>query len=50
MKPGHHTVVLTFKPKSVDNTETVAYIAYVVLFIAVVLGVFFEWRKRKNNA
>ena len=50
VKPGHHTVVLTFKPKSVDNTETVAYIAYVVLFIAVVLGVFFEWRKRKTNA
>ena len=50
VKPGRHTVVLTFKPKSVDNTETVAYVAYALLFLAVALGVFFEWRKRKSNA
>ena len=50
VKPGRHTVVLTFKPKSVDNTETVAYVAYALLFIAVALGVFFEWRKRRSDA
>ena len=31
VKPGKHTVVLTFKPASVKNTETAAYVAYLLL-------------------
>ncbi len=50
VKPGKHSVVLTFKPKSVDRTETIACIAYIVLVLAILGGVYFEWRKRKNNA
>ena len=47
VKPGKHSVVLTFKPKSVDRTETIACIAYIVLILAIIGGVYFEWRKRK---
>ncbi len=47
VKPGKHSVVLTFKPKSVDRTETIACIAYIVLVLAIIGGVYFEWRKRK---
>ncbi len=49
VKPGNHKVVLTFKPKSVDNTETIAYISFAILIIAVIFVVFFEWRKKKRN-
>ncbi len=45
VKPGHHSVVLTFKPASVKHTEAAAYTAYVLLFLAIAAGVFFEWRK-----
>ena len=50
VKPGKHNVVLTFKPKSVDNTETIAFIAYIVLILAIIGGAYFEWRKRKSQA
>ena len=33
VKPGQHTVVLTFKPQSVKNTETAAYVAYLLLVL-----------------
>ena len=39
---GHHTVVLTFDPKSVKQTETVAYLSYGVLLLVVLLGVYFK--------
>ena len=39
---GHHTVVLTFDPKSVKNTETLAYLSYGVLLLVVLLGVYFK--------
>ena len=35
---GQHQVVLTFDPKSVKQTETVAYAAYVVLLLVVLFG------------
>ena len=46
---GHHQVVLTFDPKSVKQTETVAYAAYVVLLLVVLFGLYAEW-KRKQEA
>ena len=35
VKPGKHEVVLSFFPKSVDTTETIAYLAYVILLLVV---------------
>ena len=45
---GHHTVVLTFDPKSVKQTETVAYLSYGVLLLVVLLAVFYK-KKRANH-
>mgnify|MGYP000033728359 FL=1 len=47
VKPGQHTVVLTFKPQSVKNTETAAYVAYLLLVLAIAVGVFFEVKRKK---
>lgn len=46
---GQHQVVLTFDPKSVKQTETVAYAAYVVLLLVVLFGLYAE-SKRKQKA
>ena len=46
---GQHQVVLTFDPKSVKQTEIVAYAAYVVLLLVVLFGLYAEW-KRKQKA
>ncbi|MBR1411149.1 MAG: YfhO family protein [Prevotella sp.] len=48
VKPGKHEVVLSFFPKSVDATETVAYAAYAVLLIVLLGALFMEYRRRKN--
>ena len=45
---GHHTVVLTFDPKSVKQTETVAYLSYGVLLLVVLIAVFYK-KKRSNQ-
>ena len=45
---GHHTVVLTFDPKSVKQTETVAYLSYGVLLLVVLIAVFYK-KKRANH-
>lgn len=50
VNPGNHTVELTFFPKSVDITETVAYVSYGILLIAVLLLVYFELKRKKKNA
>ena len=47
MPAGNHKVELIFEPKSVNTTETIAYIAYAVLFIVIAIGIFLEHRKRK---
>jgi hypothetical protein len=33
VKPGKHEVVLSFFPKSIDRTETIAYLAYILLLL-----------------
>ena len=48
LKPGNHQVVLQFMPKSVDTTETIAYIAYGVLLLVILLVVYLEWKKRRE--
>ncbi len=45
IKPGKHEVVLSFFPKSVDTTETIAYIAYAILLL-VLVGWFISQRKK----
>lgn len=50
VKPGKHQVVLSFFPKSVDRTETVAYIAFALLGICILLGIGLEIRQRKTGA
>ena len=52
VKPGRHEVVLSFFPKSIDRTETVAYVAYVVLLLILLYLVWSTWRRhgaRKNQ-
>ena len=46
---GHHKVVLTFDPKSVKQTETVAYLSYGVLLLVVLFAVYFK-RKEDEKA
>ena len=47
---GHHTVVLTFDPKSVKQTETVAYLSYGVLLLVVLLAVFFRKKQPHHQS
>ena len=46
--PGTHQVELMFYPKSINTTEAIAYLAYAVLLIAILLIAFFEWKKNKK--
>ncbi len=48
VKPGNHKVELSFFPKSVDITETVAYVAYGILLLVILFLIFMEWKKRKK--
>ena len=48
VKPGKHEVVLSFFPKSIKRTETVAYCAYGILILLIVGGAFLEYRRRKK--
>ena len=49
VKPGKHEVVLSFFPKSVDVTESIAYTAYAILLLVLIgMGVMY-WRKKKAN-
>ena len=45
--PGHHQVELMFYPKSIDTTETIAYVAIGILVLALLLVCYFEWKRKK---
>ena len=45
VKPGKHTVVLDFHPTSISTTETIAYIAIVILLLAIAGAGYMEWKK-----
>lgn len=47
IKPGKHKVVLEFFPKTVDTTETIAYVAYALLLLAIALLVYSEYRRKR---
>ena len=46
--PGRHEVVMTFRPKSIDRTETIAYVALGVLLLVVVALVVNEVRRQRK--
>ena len=47
VSPGQHKVVLSFFPKSLDTTETVAYASLGVLLLLILLALFLSYRKMK---
>ena len=47
VKPGKHEVVLSFFPKSVDVTESIAYTAYAILLLVLIGTAVMYWRKKK---
>ena len=49
VKPGRHEVVLSFFPKSIDRTETVAYVAYAVLLLIIGFLVWTALRRRDDH-
>ena len=46
VKAGKHTVVLDFHPTSISTTETIAYIAIVILLLAIAGAGYMEWKKK----
>ena len=46
--PGKHKIELAFHPKSVTTTETIAYVAYAVLLLAILLLAYIEYRKKRK--
>lgn len=49
VKPGKHEVVLSFFPKSIERTETIAYASYVLLLAVILLIVWIEYRRRRSS-
>ena len=49
VKPGQHKVVMEFRPKSLATTEAIAYIALIVLFIAVIVSVVLSVKKNAKK-
>ena len=47
VSPGRHKVVLSFFPRSVDVTETVAFASLGLLVVLVLLALFLSYRKMK---
>jgi len=49
IKPGKHEVVLDFHPASIRKTEAVAYASYGILVLLIALGIYMEWRRKKET-
>ncbi|MBR1469020.1 MAG: YfhO family protein, partial [Prevotella sp.] len=49
LKPGEHEVTLTFKPRSIQRTETIAYAASLLLLLAILGCGFLVFKKRRNE-
>ena len=47
--PGQHKVELSFFPKSLDTTETIAYVSLGVLFLLILLAVFLSVRSSRRE-
>ena len=48
VKAGKHTVVLDFHPTSISTTETIAYIAIIILFLAIIGAGYMRFKNRKE--
>ena len=48
VKAGKHTVVLHFHPTSISTTETIAYIAIVILLLAIIGAGYMKFKNRKE--
>ena len=46
---GKHKVVLSFFPRSIHVTETIAYVSYGVLALIILTGIFVSVRKKKGE-
>lgn len=46
---GKHSVELLFEPKSIERTETLAYVAYALLLLAIVAGVLMNKRRKRQG-
>ena len=46
---GHHEIVMTFHPKSVAATETVAYISFAMLILMACAAILMELKKKKQD-
>lgn len=48
VEAGKHQVVLAFKPKSLERTETMAYVSYGILLVAILLGLVVCYRRKET--
>ena len=48
VKPGKHEIVLSFFPKTITRTETIAYVALAILLLLVIGIAVQGWRKAKH--
>ena len=49
VKPGKHEIVLSFFPKTITRTETIAYVALAILLLLVIGLAVQGWRKTKRS-
>ena len=49
VSPGSHKVELMFYPKSINTTETIAYLAYVVLLLLLAFMAYYQWKENKRS-
>ena len=49
VQPGNHKVVLDFHPASLKKTETIAYVAYGILLLLIIIGVFVKLKNEKQG-
>lgn len=46
--PGSHEIVLSFNPKSIKTTETIAFMAIAILLISIVVAIIFQVKRKKD--
>ena len=49
VKPGKHEVVLSFFPKSIDRTESIAYTAYGLLVLILLILAWITYKQRRRQ-
>jgi len=49
VEPGNHKVELSFQPKSIDTTETIAYVSYLLILLAAGFAIY-RGRKKEQQS